>query len=264
MILRVGTSRMRDETRFYRRCVALGRVVLGRRLAEWDRTALLQSCASDKKSVTRLAHGALMLCVALFVWHPAEAARHGSVPSANWSAAAARGASFAIADFDGDALPDFARVQSGATMALRTNYSIQFDFSLGNTRSFAVLAPAGGLQLALRDVNGDSFLDLIVSTELANEPVAVLLNDGRGNFSLQDARAFSATIWQTQMAWSVAAVYCGDPEAALAGSGWVDGLCAAGMRPESLRATAKVFIFGEELNCFVVPREIRGRAPPVA
>jgi hypothetical protein len=149
-------------------------------------------------------------------------------------------------------------------MASRTNYWIRFELSLGNQQSFAISGPTGGLQIASRDVNGDSFLDLIISTRISNEPVAVLLNDGRGNFRLADTGEFGAAIWEAQQEWRARAAGCGDTEGALATAGWAGGICCSGVRAESAPAVARVSVASEKLRYLILPREVRGRAPPAA
>src|SRR5579863_5000175 len=63
---------------------------------------------------------------------------------------------FAIADFDGDQKPDLATVEiQNGMSASTTQYSIRFRLSVGTAQSFGVSAPAGGLQIVARDVNGD-------------------------------------------------------------------------------------------------------------
>src|ERR1035437_727093 len=62
------------------------------------------------------------LCLAVFAWQPAAAAARRSIRIAPRTGVP--GASFVIADFDGDSLPDFATVRAGPAMALRTNYWI--------------------------------------------------------------------------------------------------------------------------------------------
>jgi hypothetical protein len=91
---------------------------------------------------------------------------------------------FAIADFDGDNQPDFATVHIGQNGRGEGRYSIGFQLSTGSRQSIVVAAPVGGLQITSRDVNGDNTLDVIVTTEWSHKPVAVLLNDGHGNFTL--------------------------------------------------------------------------------
>jgi hypothetical protein len=209
------------------------------------------------------AHGLfVILCLAVLVWLPAATAARrteGSAPLAGLT-----GASFAIADFDGDSLPDLATVETGPAIAQHTNYWIQFEFSLGNKRSFAVSAPAGGLQIASRDVNGDHFLDVIISTQLANEPVAVLLNDGLGNFTLADAKKFAPAIWDARQQWLAGGQEVTDCEAAMASSGWARGVENLRGRAELPPAVTKVSALDEKLRCFVVLYEVQGRAPPAA
>jgi hypothetical protein len=202
----------------------------------------------------------LILCVALLAWHPAAVA--GPRDLASKSGLAAAGVNFAIADFDGDALPDFASVQPGPMMASRTSYWIQFNFSLGNHRSFEVSAPPGGLQIASGDVNGDSFLDLIVSTRIANEPVAVLLNDGRGNFHLANREAFAWATWEARSEWRTRIVCRDDNASAMASTGWAARIWASGAGVELFPALARISLSSQKPDYFVLLHDDRGRAPP--
>jgi len=104
--------------------------------------------------------------------------------------AAAFAPQFAIGDFDGDHRPDLANVRTGAGSRSGVLYWIDFRLSTGLRRTFGVTASAGGLKLASRDVNGDHLLDVVVTTFLTDEPVAVFLNDGRGNFTRSEPSAF--------------------------------------------------------------------------
>lgn len=104
-------------------------------------------------------------------------------------------ASFAVADFDGDSQPDLATVElerGAATGDVR--YSIRFQLAAGARGSFRVTAPAGGLQIVAKDVNGDNALDLLVSTAWQHKQVAVFLNDGHGNFAPALPEAFPAPL----------------------------------------------------------------------
>src|SRR5258707_848052 len=81
--------------------------------------------AQDKAApLQRRCVALVILCLVLFGWRPAEAAWRGDVTSRGVA-----GADFAIADFDGDSRPDFARVQPGLAAASLTRYWIRFDFS---------------------------------------------------------------------------------------------------------------------------------------
>ena len=92
------------------------------------------------------------------------------------------GPQFAISDFDGDLNPDLASVQAGLTTSGSTDYWIQLQLSTAGRQSIRLVAPAGGLLIEARDVNGDHAVDLILSTSL-KQPVAIFLNDGHGSFS---------------------------------------------------------------------------------
>lgn len=174
------------------------------------------------------------------------------------------GARFAIADFDGDLKPDLATVQVGGSNAPATHYFIRFDLSSGSARSISLIAPSGGLQIVPQDVNGDSIPDLIVSTQWLNRLVAVLLNDGHGNFTLADPGAFPNVMRNSQVEWSGTTAQIHD-NAAIPPS-WSSakacGVCAgaflAGEGAELARLSAFRFhISQRDFGC-------AGRAPPLA
>ena len=105
---------------------------------------------------------------------------------------------FAIADFDGDSRPDIATVEVGQSSALATRYWIGFRLSSGSQQTVDIAAPTGGLQLRSRDVNGDNYPDVIVTTLWTGQPVAVLLNDGRGNFTRSEPSAFPGAFEESE------------------------------------------------------------------
>ena len=69
-------------------------------------------------------------------------------------------------------------------------YRLTFQLSSSPRQALWLAAPTGGLQLAPRDVNRDRFVDVVVTTAWTNQPVAVLLNDGRGHFSAANPNSF--------------------------------------------------------------------------
>ncbi|HEY4906521.1 MAG TPA: VCBS repeat-containing protein [Candidatus Acidoferrum sp.] len=87
-----------------------------------------------------------------------------------------------IGDFDGDQRPDLVTADIGQRGASHTVYKIAIELSSGARSTLNIAGPDGGLQLASRDVNGDDWPDVIVTTAWTRRPVAVLLNDGQGNF----------------------------------------------------------------------------------
>ena len=110
---------------------------------------------------------------------------------------------FAIADFDGDSRPDFASVDAGQISSRLTKYWIEFRLSGGPSRGVTITGPTGGLQIASRDVNGDTFPDVIVTTAWTNTPVAVLLNDGVGNFTSSSPSEFQSAFNSFGTSWTL-------------------------------------------------------------
>jgi hypothetical protein len=88
----------------------------------------------------------------------------------------------AIADLDGDFLPDTASVQAGLSTGSMSTYWIRVHVAAG-LRSFPLVAPALGLVIKARTVNGRNAADLVLATAWSKRPVAVFRNDGHGNFS---------------------------------------------------------------------------------
>jgi hypothetical protein len=99
-------------------------------------------------------------------------------------------ARFVFADLDGDRKPDLALVEMQSELSDKAHYSIRLQLSQGRESAIGVLAPFGGLRIAARDVNGDDNVDLIVTSILDTHFIQVLLNDGRGNFSMAPPEDF--------------------------------------------------------------------------
>ena len=166
---------------------------------------------------------------------------------------------FAIADFDGDSKPDLATIQIGQITASRARYWIEFKMSAGSRQLVGVTGPVGGLEIASRDVNGDNSLDLIVTTAWLNRPIAVLLNDGHGNFTVHDPASFPATIWRYEASWGSASVQIKDAAAITRAS----GDCKPSQSVSAARELPKGVIFDlSEGPAFSQAISVLGRAPP--
>jgi hypothetical protein len=171
---------------------------------------------------------------------------------------------FAIADFDGDSQPDLATVQVGETGGSETRYWIRFRLSTGSPQAIGVKAPAGGLEIAPRDVNGDNFLDLVVTTAGLKRPVAVLLNDGYGNFTLNDPGAFPGLVWGSQTSWAPAGVQSKDA-AAVVSSRYLPGDGEEKQRISSPGGLPGILTgLGYRVRAFQLGVCVLGRAPPTA
>ena len=133
------------------------------------------------------------VCCVLFIMQASAARgrelnRSGANAEEQNSRAATPDSQFAIGDFDGDRQLDLASVQIGGFNPQHSRYWISLRLSKGGLQTMGVTGPAGGLALLARDVNGDRALDLVLVTAWGHEFVAVLLNDGQGNFSAADPR----------------------------------------------------------------------------
>jgi hypothetical protein len=108
---------------------------------------------------------------------------------------------FAIADFDGDMRPDLASIQAEPDSSGVTNYWIQLQLSTFGQQSIQLFAPAGGLRVEARDVNGDHSIDLVLATAWFRQPVAILVNDGHGKFSQVEPTTFSGAFRESKTNW---------------------------------------------------------------
>jgi len=94
---------------------------------------------------------------------------------------------FAIADFDGDLRPDIATLHVRWDSSQMAEYLLELRLSSGSRPVIGIFGPTGGLQITPQDVNGDKVADLVVTSLFDAQFVAVLLNDGKGNFKQVEA-----------------------------------------------------------------------------
>lgn len=142
-----------------------------------------------------------LLCLTLLLFFVVA----GGSPAANAqnppSTSFVPGPQFAIADFDGDIRPDLVSVQAEVNSSGNTGYWIQLQLSTVGRQSIRLVAPAGGLLIEARDVNGDHAVDLILATAGLRQPVAILLNDGHGGFSRVEPSAFPGAFRESRSNW---------------------------------------------------------------
>jgi hypothetical protein len=169
---------------------------------------------------------------------------------------------FALADFDGDRRPDLATVQAGQSSSRDTQYWIAFQLSGGSRQTLGITAPAGGVQVTSRDVNGDSFLDVVVTTAWTNRPVAVLLNDGQGNFRASSPSAFPGAFTSSEKSWACITDEVKDATAVLL-SRYPTGNGPEGCRFSSPRSVTGLLVLQAPRNSLSsVVVSFLGRAPP--
>ena len=130
-----------------------------------------------------------VLCLVACVWAGRLEFRDSDQPISSLvrTAVALGSTQFAIADFDGDHQPDLALVRVTSDGSSTSQYSVDFNFSAGRKPDIYFVGPAGGLQISPRDVNGDKFADLVVTSLLDSRFVVILLNDGKGNFVVAES-----------------------------------------------------------------------------
>jgi hypothetical protein len=169
---------------------------------------------------------------------------------------------FAVGDFDGDRRPDLATVHVGQSSFWVTHYWIAFQLSGGSRQTLGITAPTGGLQITSRDVNGDHFLDVIVTTAWTNQPVAVLLNDGQGNFTASRPSTFPGAFTTSEKSWASTSDEVKDATAVLL-SRYPMGNCSADSRFSAPRNLTRLLVLWASphapLSAVV---SFFGRAPP--
>lgn len=172
------------------------------------------------------------------------------------------GLRFAIADFDGDARPDLATVQVVHDSPTAARYSIHFHLSGGPESAIGITAPLGGLRIVPRDVNGDDFLDLIVTTAMDEHFVAVLLNDGQGNFTVAKAGSFPAVENETVVILSAPVRRVGEPMSLAPGRSSFGLEGAFGPGPPHQVAPSSILPAAAKIALFLTLRPNSGRSPP--
>ncbi len=164
--------------------------------------------------------------------------------------------------FYGDSRPDLATVNVGQSSARNTRYWIAFHLSGRSSQTVGITAPTVGLQITSWDVNGDSFPDVIVTTAWTNKPIAILLNDGLGNFTPSSPADFQRAFTASETSWTLAADEIRDATALpLARSGLGD-YRKEGTSFSLGRITGLLLPLAHRFSVFASISPFIGRAPP--
>ena len=147
--------------------------------------------------------GALFLCIGISgLTGPPHAAPRVSAEGAN--KAIRVNSSFTFADLDGDRQPDLATADIEHADSHLTRYLIRLRLQAGGSGASQAIGVTGSFglpQISALDVNGDDAPDLVVTAAGQPRPIAVLLNDGRGRFSVANPSDFSPVVSGARSQW---------------------------------------------------------------
>lgn len=216
---------------------------------------------AEKKIAWSLTLRAILLLLFLLAGF-APFGKAGARPEGSSGSSGPVASQFAITDFDGDSRPDLASVQVAQSGSRDARYLIDFQLTSGLPQTISVTAPAGGLQLRSRDVNGDSYPDVIVTTYWTNQPVAVLINDGRGYFMQSQPSAFPGAFTTSESSFTSGTNGIHDTAAALF-SRYLPGQCEECHRADCQKIATRLSVTRAfRILAFPGSDSFLGRAPP--
>jgi hypothetical protein len=102
--------------------------------------------------------------------------------------------STAIGDLNGDGTPDYAVADRIGHDLAGFEYSVDLSISGSPSQHVTFSSPDAALSIALRDVDHDQDLDVVVSTVVSPGVVRIWLNDGTGAFA--ETSAFDTVSWR--------------------------------------------------------------------
>jgi hypothetical protein len=113
---------------------------------------------------------------------------------------------------------------AGQTTSWYTRYTLNLKLDMGGEQSVVVMAPPGGLELAVRDMTGDKVQnDVVVTPALLHWPLTVLVNDGHNHFTVAISAKFPDSSASDQ-----------DQASGTSGAKDVSALVSAGFEPHAL------------------------------
>lgn len=146
---------------------------------------------------------ALFLCALLSLLTSTDHAAF-PVPVSSTTTAIRLSSSFALADFDGDRQPDLATAEVEHATSHLTRYLIRLRLQAGGagaSQSIGVTGSFGLPHISALDVNGDHVPDLVLTASGQQRLIAVLLNDGRGRFSVANPSEFPLFLEDSPWRW---------------------------------------------------------------
>src|ERR1700724_384527 len=99
----------------------------------------------------------LMALLLVCVWALRAETRPAAGVAGGWHPASG---SFAIANLDGDALPDLASIEMDRANGASTSYRIRIQLSAWPESAIGIGGPLGGLRISAADINGDDQIGL--------------------------------------------------------------------------------------------------------
>jgi hypothetical protein len=206
----------------------------------------------------------LFLRLLILLWFFGLVERNASAKAVAQNAPAramGQGLPFAVADFDGDFRFDLASIEAWPNSSGTTDYWIHLQLSAVGRQSIRFVGAPGGLRLEARDVNKDRAVDLVLVSAWSREPVAILLNDGRGGFSRVEPTAFPEAFTNLATTWSSTADQAMDafdvPLQSRAGACWNPRVL-----PQFQRRAAAILAASAELCFGCLVNSNAERAPP--
>jgi len=105
----------------------------------------------------------------------------------------------AIADLDGDQIPDVASGTNLGRTAQGYFYRIDLDLTHNSqVKAFNIYSnEPNGLDVRAIDVDGDHDLDLVITSRILQQPIGIWLNDGEGNFTRGDEDQYAGAFRRT-------------------------------------------------------------------
>lgn len=119
----------------------------------------------------------ILFCLAAASLIPAASAKTLQLP-----AHTTRNRAWVLSDMNGDKIADMAAAGPGRIDDRGYSREVSVHIAGAGKSRFTVRTQSAGIQLSLRDIDGDHDRDLVILEPWSLEPIGIWLNDGEGNF----------------------------------------------------------------------------------